>query len=717
MTLYPPARDALPELVALLSSDAPAICVLAHLHVRSLAPLTAGAGDPDGVYGGLLEALEAEALRPSPARRAAACKTYAAVVRAADVARALDFLADAFRAIGGVAATVPAPSEAAASDGDIDTLGRRGRATEAVAGAVVRRKLVGVPIPGTVAPPTKKDQRAAASAGTRATAGAAATARSVAASADRLGADDGAGGAVDGGAANATLLKSRAAKMLVGHAVLAALRRVQRTAIAAGYASAPLPVSLVDAGLMSVVPSTVRHTMALLDARQASGGKLVAAAVAKFLLPRLPHRNPPPHLALLLADLGAKVAFARLAGRLARDPNLTVYEEAVAGRRASAAVTPAAAAVRGALAGHTGVLGKTGGLFRFVFSKAAVAATVSTVKSGASAVSSAVGLTPPTALTKKVADAEEVEFAAALVGLLKNVSNRVLYEALLGLARRRWSTWYTAPLPRSALYNAPDLPEGGGEGGADDSDSDGDGRDLDDLDGRDADDEEMDGDIVFGDDTLTFTGDAGGGGGGGGAGALGVDDGDEADAAAAAAEEAAAAEAAAEEELDAAAAVDGDRTWVTRLKERRAERRTAVLSSVTPFYLRPLSDGAVACGAVATRRVHAALLSDEAPRRHAAALGAATLGRAARRGRSDEDAARHAAAARLYEAEAAKIHAGLPSAAAPSLARAGSATGLTPKTGAVALVAPGGGGDADAPPHPLDGLVAPLREVMDEDAN
>jgi len=202
----------------------------------------------------------------------------------------------------------------------------------------------------------------------------------------------------------------------------------------------------------------------------------------------------------------------------------------------------------------------------------------------------------------------------------------------------------------------------------------------------------MDGDIVFGDDTLTFSGDAGGGGGGGGggAGALGGDDGDEADAAAAAAEEAAAAEAAAEEELDAAAAADGDRTWVTRLKERRAERRTAVLSSVTPFYLRPLSDGAVACGAVATRRVHAALLSDEAPRRHAAALGAATLGRAARRGRSDEDAARHAAAARLYEAEATKIHAGLPS-AAPSLARGAGGTGLTPKTGAVAVVAPGGG--------------------------
>lgn len=711
MTLYPPARDALPELVALLSSDAPAIAVLAHLHIRSLAPLTPGAGDPDNVYGTLLEALEAEALRPSPARRAAACKTFAAVVRPADVPRALDFLTDAFRAIGGVAATVPSPTESAETG--LDELGRKGSsaAVAAASSATVRRKVIGVSIPGTVAATTAKDKRAAASAGTRASAGTAAAAKAAAAErAAAAAADDGAGGAVEGGTANAPPLKSRAAKMLVGHAVLAALRRVQRTAVSAGYGSAPLPVALVDAGLMSVVPSTVRHTIALLDTRQASGGALVSAAVAKYLLPRLPHRKPAPHLALMLSDLGAKVSFARLAGRLARDPNLTVYEEAAASARlgGGASHSPAAEAVRGALAGHTGVLGKTGGLFRFVFSKAAVAATVSTVKASASAVTSAVGLSAPSALVKKVADAEEVEFAAALVGLLKNVSNRVLYEALLGLSRRRWSTWYTAPLPRSALYNAPDLPEvQAATGGADDGDSDDGEGDLDDLDTRrDADDEELDGDIVFGDDTLTFSGEA--------AGPAGADA-DDADAAAAAAEEAAAAEAAAEEELDAAAAAagEGDRTWVTRLKERRAERRTAVLSSATPFYLRPLSDGAVACGAVATRRVHAALLSDESVRRHAAAVGAATLARAARRGRSEADAARHASAARLYEAEAAKITVNVPTMARGGVGKSGS---LTPTTGVVAVAAPPTA-EVDTPPHPLDGLVGPLREVMDEDAN
>ncbi len=71
LTYYPPVADIVPELTALLESENVHVCRLAHYHLRQCASVIR---DPS-LYRDIYETLEREALRPSPARRAAATKT------------------------------------------------------------------------------------------------------------------------------------------------------------------------------------------------------------------------------------------------------------------------------------------------------------------------------------------------------------------------------------------------------------------------------------------------------------------------------------------------------------------------------------------------------------------------------------------------------------------------------------------------------------------
>lgn len=700
LALYPPIPDVLPDLVLLLEFESVHICRLAHYHVRAAAPIVDA-----GLYRELMDALTREVGRASPARRAAATKTMAKVFVPKDVDRAIDFVTDVFNRIGGARVIEPTAS-------------------------VQRRKVAGVVIPGTdvsgkegvdeknkATAKTKKDKNSSESSGIGArlkarpaVLGGGSALRSgveVAPDVDdgvlvaggsgssnpNLSAymdDDGAGGAMSPNSrAMAGYIKTRFGKMLVGHAVLAALRRINRVA----SEKCTVEAFFFDSGLMSIVPSTVRHTVALLEIRSVQS----PVQVSKYIAPRLPHRNPPANKKLVLEDLGAKIYFARMLGALAEDPNLiahipdTAPQQArnandrrrgrSAGPKTGLGSSSAAEARAQALAGEN-VKEKAGSLFKFLFHRDRVSEISSSVKSSSSAIVAATAGSRSSA-PQKVEDPRGVEFAEALVNLLKNASNRVLLEALRGLSHRRWTTWFEAPIPQSSLYNSPELVDPnaveGNEGrwGIED--------DLDDDDG----DEEDDRDGAFEDDIA-----------------------DEAEAEAAANAAAAASgsggvAAAASGKL-AKEALDPDlvdtdtggekKTWLSGTKLKRKERRDARFDSKTPFYLRRVGAGMVPALEVILRRVFHAMLHDESIRRFAAVDAVIVLARAKLYGHSLTDQQR------LQKAKQATAQ---PRNVFISRAVPSSSTAL--------IVQDSGTDSGDD--HPFEPLVATLKELMDEDPN
>jgi len=204
LTFYPPVEDIIPELITLLESENVHVCRLAHYHLRAAAHLLGSGEHQRDVF----ETLEREIIRPSPARRAAATKTLAKVVRVLDVPRSVEFVTNVFNTIGG--ARVEDPNKA------------------------VQRRIVGVGIPGTDL--SKKVPKTKKFAGVHALLTAQkvvdATTTEEAQNRDkhksRDGEDDGAGGTIGTFAEAAVDVKSKRGKVLVGHAVFAALRRINR---------------------------------------------------------------------------------------------------------------------------------------------------------------------------------------------------------------------------------------------------------------------------------------------------------------------------------------------------------------------------------------------------------------------------------------------------------------------------------------------------------
>jgi hypothetical protein len=644
--------DILPELVTLLSFENVHVCRLAHYHIRQAAPITDSV-----VYRDLVEVLEREVARPSPARRAAATKTLAKIFVPRDVNRALEFVTDVFKCIGG--ARVKDPNA-----------------------VVQRRKVAGIAIPGTDVSDKSPAASSSASSAPKKTLslGGRSLTRGQAIAGDgeeeevRTVADDGAGGTMVNVRGNAEFVKSRFGKMLVGHSVYAALRRINRMAAE----SIRVEAYFFDSGLMSVVPSTVRHCVALLEIRADRS----PAQVSRYLLPRLPHKNPPDHKKLQFEDLGAKVYFARLLGALAEDPNLASYSSSdepesssqssgnrQANRLARTGIgsSSAAAARAQALAGDT-AKEKASNFFKFLFNKDRIAEMSSTVKASSSAIASSAALIvrPP----KKHEDPRGVEFAEALVNLLKNPSNRVLLESLRSLSHRRWTTWFEAPISQSALYNSPELvdpsvTEESGRWGidSDDDDEDADATDADELGAYE--------DDIANEATASVDG----------AGAslndakkVGANDADDED------------------------NLPGKPTWMERVSAKRKERRDAQVSSRTPFYLRELGHGMVPALEVILRRLYASMLHEEAIRRFAAADAVVALARAKLYGhtQNDQDQLRKAKSTTVKRMR----------------------SGVTNSSQAlVALDGSGSAGPLDGSNHPFEPLVVPLKDIMDEDPN
>ena len=629
LTFYPPVHDIVPELIALLDSQNLHIARLAHYHLRIAAPYH----DP-GLYRELVEALERQVISTAPARRAAATKTLARVFQANDVARATDFCVDVFNCIGGARVKVPEPTGRTIAGLELPKkrkpekkMGLKDRLDPK---GILSRKVVSVEAYDAPKEEAREQKR--------------------------RGVDDGTGGELLSTRGNAEFIRSKLGKIVVGHSVFAGLRRINRVATA----NARVETYLIDSGLMSVVASTVRHTMALLELRSI----VSPGAVAKYLVGRLPHKNPPAHKRLHLQDLGARVYFARLLAALAEDPNLSAFIPDEAPKQANRDRPRANQSLKSAVAAPT-VKAKASGLFKFLFNRERVAEVVGAVKSSTSAI------TNSKVPRLKRDDPLGVEFAEALTNLLKNASNRVLIEALRGLSRRRWTTWFEAPIPQGALYNSPELEEGDAYGGT------AEGWGLDEDDEKDEDLEDVDELGAYEDDLE------------------GVD------------EESKGTGTNKEEEMDpeldelggSAGSKDG---WFARINTKRKERREARIDKSTPFYLRKVGQGMVPALEVILRRLNGALLNDEPVRRFAATDAVIVLARAKMYGHRESDHAK------LRKAQS--------SFASSSASRNSASRALVPieQTGTVSVYE---GSAFNDERHPFQPLVRPLSEIVNEDPN
>lgn len=635
LTYYPPNPSILSELFTLLESENVHVCRLAHYHVRQNAPIR----DPQ-LYRDLVEALEREVLRPSPARRAAATKTLAKVFLSSDVSRASDFVMDVFNCIGG--ARVKAPDQPAP------------------------RKIAGIEVPGTDKNKKKNDKRAKGQSGTSFLSKNVVASESYDATPGqreqeekerrRQEIDDGTGGVMQSVRGNAEFIKSKFGKMLVGHTVFAAMRRINRVATH----KAKVESYLFDSGFMSIVPSTVRHCIALLELRST----VSPGPVSRFLAPRLPHKNPPASKRLHLEELGARVYFARLLSALAEDPNLSAFIPDEAPKQAKRdANSNNPTTIKTALAAST-YKEKASNLFKFLFNKERVSQVVGAVKS---TTSTAISGTRAPRLKRD--DPLGVEFAEALVNLLKNASNRVLIEALRGLSRRRWTTWFEAPIPQGALYNSPELQDAEAYGGTADAWG------LNE-DGDDDDDEDNENELgAYEDDVV----------------------GDDPEGSKGSLRSAAEVPDPALDDLNIAGEKE---TWFSRLKLQRKERRDARINEHTPFYLRKVGQGMVPALEVILRRISGALLHDEPVRRFSATDAIIVLARAKIYGHTSEDHQR------LRKAQS----------SVQSAIQGSSSRALVTVQSAGPLITAGGSAFSEEK-HPFQALVRPLAELVEEDPN
>lgn len=648
LTFYPPVPDILPELVQLVSFENPLICRLAHYHIRQAAPIR-----DVNLYRDLVETLEREVVRPSPARRAAATKTLAKVFVLTDVSHTIDFVSDVFKCIGGARVKDP------------NTI-------------VQKRKVAGIAIPGTdISDKTSQSSdvdksTAAGASGVKKKSSLKPFARQqivlgvVEGEEKRVKhLDDGAGGVTMASRGNAEFVKSRFGKMLVSHSVFAALRRINRVA----SNSCRVEAYFFNSGLMSAVPSAVRHCMALLEIRSERSPEQVAS----YLVPRLPHKNPSENRKLQLEDLGAKVYFARLLGSLAEDPNLAAHipersakksrrstQRRQRGGRRSEGLSSRGAGRNGT---GEGVVEKASNLFKFLFNKDRVTEISATVKA-----TSANFMPVSSNVDKKVVDSRGVEFAEALVNLMKNPSNRVLIESLRGLSFRRWTTWCEAPVPQSALYNSPELADPTtvenssrwGIGDDEDEESSGD------------EDAKMDYDDEPASSEPSAT--------------MADESGNDA----------------ADPDL-----IDKDakekQSWLKKVQDNRKQRHVARIQSSTPFYLRRLGEGVVPALEVVLRRLYAAMVHDETVRRFAAVDAVIVLARAKLYGhsQSDQEQLRRAQLAALARYSSVK-HAG----------ERGKALALSRADQQYYQETAMKGED-----HPFDPLLAPLLDLMNDDPN
>ncbi len=619
LTFYPPVEDIIPELISLLESENVHVCRLAHYHLRQSSYLLRSGEHHRDIF----ETLEREITRPSPARRAAATKTLAKILRHIDVARGTEFVSNVFNTIGG--ARVEDPNK------------------------TVQRKLVGVSIPGTDVSNRKKKGLNDLLPNQKVVTATTAEEADVRDKKSREEEDDGAGGTMTTFASSATDIKSKRGKMLVGHSVFAALRRINR--ISKNHAK--VEAFFFDSGFTSVVPSTVRHCMALIEIRS----HVSPGPVSRYLVQRLPHKNPPANKRLHIQDLGGRVYFARLLGALAEDPDLDAY-------------IPDTSSTKVAKEGHgTGptiseVLGeptlkkKATGLFRFLFNKDRVDDMRSAVQTTKNVVSSAV-------ITPKIrkSDPLGVEFAEALVNLMKNASNRVLIEVLRGLSHRKWTTWFEAPLPQAAVYNSPELMEAAGYDEVDVDDDEKDEK-------RDDNDDDIDELGAYENDMAV------------------VEQRDTSNAVSPRKPD--------EEGIGEEQAAE-NANWFMRLRSDRKQRREERIESDAPFYLRKLGHGVVPALEVVLRRIYAAMLHDEPIRRFSATEAIVALARAKIYGHIEQDHHKLRQAQKVYRSYAAST---LPTSTSRDVAVIGDSKS-----------------HVDGDDHPFEALVRPLTELMAEDPN
>lgn len=610
LTYYPPVEDLVPEFIELIGWDDRRVCRLGHYFLR-------GVGSLKGeLYGAALEALEREVIKKSPARRAAAVKTLVKLFKRGDEKRVMDFVNDTFKCIGG--ARVKNPN------------------------VVENKKLVGVSIPGT----TAKDKRGRFQKRRSVVGDAKVETEEPAVSSGGI--DDGAGGLIVGARGNAPFVKSRNGKLIVSHSTFAALRRMNRVSAD----KVRVQAFYFDSGLKSTSPSSVRHTMALLEIRS----RLSPKAVSSYLLQRLPHRNPPANRKLSLEDLGAKVYFARLLGSMAEDPVLANHIPKAAPKVSKRPPESVAEALGNFKEKATKV-------FRFLFNKQRVTDVSNTVRR----------VTPGLKEEyRRSDDPVGVEFAEALVWLLRNPSNRVLIESLRGLTLRRWTTWFEAPIPQAALYNSPELEDPENEEVSSDDDEKSEGDDSDEASEPD-------------DDLGTFDADGEKSSNGAAQGAKGTSDAQ-----------------LGEDDLE-----ERQKGFFEKLKENRAARRRERVETQTPFYLRKIGEGMVPALEVILRRIYAAMLHDDAVRRFAAADAAIALARANMYGHTAEEHRTLKLAQKAFREKKARE------------ASRGIFGGVNSKAVVVAgeVASQSSINDVGAHQHPLEALVRILRELMREDSN
>lgn len=637
LTYYPPNSGILPELITLLESENVHICRLAHYHVRQSAPIS-----DLQLYRELIETLEREVLRPSPARRAAATKTLAKTFHPEDTLRAVDFVMDVFNCIGGARVKDvrnPAPRKVAGVEipgTDKNKKKEKKPENKFVSGFMSKRIVAGESHDMKEKDNEKEEKR------------------------KKQQTDDGAGGSLQKATENADFVRSKFGKKLVGHTVFAAMRRINRVATK----TARVESFFFDSGFLSVVPSTVRHCMALLEWRST----VAPGPVSKYLVERLPHKNPPATKRLHLEELGARVYFARLLSVLAEDPNLSAYIPDEAPKQAKKVNVEKSATLKEAMSATT-YRAKATGLFKFLFNLERMNQVVDTVKTTA-----AQGIAATRAPRLKRNDPLGVDFAEALINLLKNASNRVLIEALRGLSRRRWTTWFEAPIPQGALYNSPELQDGEAYGGTADAW----GLDEEDDDEEEEDDSENElgayEDDLVGDDQ------------GGSRGSLrngeGVTD----------------------PALDDMNAPEEKETWFSKLNIQRKERRQERIDNKTPFYLRKVGQGMVPALEVILRRINAALLHDEPVRRFAAADAIIVLARAKLYGHTQSD---HDQLRKARDSAAQKLNQRSPLSRA--LVTVNVSADATPSASALP--------ELKEEKHPFQPLVRPLAELVEEDPN
>eukprot|EP00177_Eucheuma_denticulatum_P005713 GFKZ01010410.1.p1 GENE.GFKZ01010410.1~~GFKZ01010410.1.p1 ORF type:complete len:1310 (+),score=187.90 GFKZ01010410.1:419-4348(+) len=627
LTYYPPNVNILPELITLLQSENVHVCRLAHYHVRQSAPIT----DP-GLYAELVEVLGSEATRSSPARRAAATKTMAKVFQYSDTPRAIDFVMDVFNCIGGARVKdVERSSPRKFAGLEIPGTEKNKRKENTLTGFMSKRVIAGE---------SYDDQRKR---------------KDKSSDAKDTRPDDGAGGSLQLNTGNAEFIKSKFGKMLAAHTVFAAMRRINRIATR----SARLESYLFDSGLLSIVPSTVRHCIALLEWRST----VAPGAVARYLVGRLPHKNPPAAKRLHLEDLSARVYFARLIAALAEDPDLSTLSSGESSNQARTAKKPMTR--KEAMSGDT-YRSKATGLFKFLFNKDRINELLDGVTTPEARAAPAIRQT----LLKRD-DPLGVDFAEALINLLKNASNRVLIEALRGLSRRRWTTWFEAPIPQSALHNSPELQDEEAYGGIGDVWGIEDDQDDEEEDDNENELGEYENDLV-GEDASGSKGSLQPG-----------------------------ADASEPASADLGGANDEEETWFSRLKTRRKERRVTRINDKTPFYLRQAGAGMVPALEVILRRINAALLHDEPIRRFSAADAVIVLARAKIYGHTKEDHDQ------LQKAR---------SAVSSLIAR--DAHGVFGRgSQAAGSVVPAGVSSYHEERHPFQALVRPLAEIVHEDPN